>query len=160
MPMAMADMTAPPPTMASELDRLRLVRQDARQPFLESEEHDAADDGRECQAGVVGERAVPGDLTQLAPFDASQTMATIAPAAGPPRAIAAMMNGRWNVRTPWPWSCSTFVPPSRPMAIQKTSPRRMPSRPPVVVSEMVSSIGKVTHAQTRDARPATITMAV
>ena len=88
------------------------------------------------------------------------SIATTAPAVGPPNAIAAMMNGKWNVRTPWPCMRSTRVPPRSPIAIQKIRPRRIPSRPPVAVSEMVSSIGNAIADHTRAASPAAMVTAV
>ena len=85
-----------------------------------------------------------------------EIIATQPPATGPPRAVAAMMNGRWKVSTPKPCSCSTRVPPSRPMRIQNSRPRRIPSFPPAWVSEIVGQMSKVTDAQARAARPTTI----
>ena len=80
--------------------------------------------------------------------------ATQAPAAGPPRTIAAPTNGRWNVKWNW-WSrlVTERIDPSRPNMVHSRTPPVVPAS--AVPSRWTSAIPgrKGTTAVTRTSRP-------
>ena len=97
-PTSMAHRTNAPPAAAAS------VASEGRAPSRGPAKRygdDAADDGRKRHDRVVAERAEPGHLSGSR-CSIVATAATQPAATGPPRAIAATMNGRWNVRTAWP----------------------------------------------------------
>ena len=73
--------------------------------------------------------------------------ATQPPAIGPPRTIAATMNGRWNVRTPWPDGArTTLSDPASPNTVQTA----MPAIPSHGASRPGSAIAVRQRAEQRD----------
>ena len=117
----------------------------------------------------IAARARPAWLASMPYHGASRSSrrsneamnATQPPAIGPPRTIAATMNGRWNVRTPWPdGPRTTLSEPASPNTVQAA----IPAIPSHGASRPGSAIaaGSVPNSVTRTSapRPATIVIAV
>ena len=93
--------------------------------------------------------------------------ATHAPATGPPRIVAAAMNGRWKVSVACPpGSRSIRVPPASAYTIQTATPVAPAiegSSPPIATSVRRPTSGEaITRAvaRTRNPNPATMVIAV
>ena len=143
MAMTISDMSAPAADDGEQLDRLGLVGQvrptASRRVARRTTPPTTAENVRAAWLASVPYQGTSRSSRR----SMVETIATSAPAAGPPSAIAAMMNGRWKVRTPWPCMLLDARPAEQADRDPEDESQEDALASAGVVSEIVSSIGNV-----------------
>ena len=142
-------------TIASELGGLRLVRDGAERAVADGRVDDPAEDRRQGHGGVVGERAVPGHLAELARLEGRDHRH---PAAGDRAAEGGRRDDERQVEGQDAEAVELLDPRAAEQADE--DPEQQAEEDPLLPAGLgqrdLGQMSKVSDAQARAARPTTI----